>query len=95
MLAAQILEGAMLVCFGLSWPFSIARMWRTRRVEGKSAIFLVLVLTGYIAGVAAKLYRGLAAGQWPEAVTLLYAFNAVLVAIDLALYLRLRRLAVA
>ena len=89
-MGAQFLEGAMLVCFGVSWPVAILKTLRTRRTEGKSRTFLVLVLLGYLAGVASKFLR--ASGHWPslEPVTALYALNAVLVAADLALVIHFR-----
>ena len=85
----QWLEGAMLVCFGLSWPISIYKTWRARRADGKSLRFLSLVFCGYLAGIAAKFVR--AAGGWPEPVTVLYAMNASFVAADIVLCARLRR----
>ena len=89
--AAQLFESAMLICFGASWPFAIYKTWKARRVEGKSLVFLMLVGAGYLAGIAAKLLRAHAAAASPEPVTILYAVNAALVAIDAALYLRFRK----
>jgi lipopolysaccharide export LptBFGC system permease protein LptF len=89
-MTAQFLEGAMLVCFGVSWPVAILKTLRTRRVEGKSLAFLVLICTGYLAGIAAKFFRAAAPSGSLEPVTALYAVNAVLVAVDIALYLRFR-----
>jgi len=77
-------EAAMLVCFGVSWPVSIAKALRTRVVAGKSALFMAIVIAGYLCGIVAKVVRG---ADW---VTALYALNAVMVAVDLTLYLRLR-----
>ncbi len=88
---AQVLEAAMLVCFGFAWPVDIRRTLRTRRVEGKSVTFMGLILVGYLCGMTAKCFRASGAGGWPETVTLLYAFNAVMVIIDIGLYYRLRR----
>lgn len=86
---AEILEAGMLVCFGFAWPIDVLRTLRTRRVEGKSAGFMGLVLLGYVCGMTAKVLR--AWGHWPEVVTALYAFNAVMVATDIALTLYVRR----
>ena len=91
MTAAQVLEATMLLCFSVSWPVSILKTWRAKRVEGKSGIFLALILTGYLAGLAAKLVRAAHQGVWPEPVTVLYPVNALLVAVDLGLFLRYRR----
>jgi hypothetical protein len=85
----QILEGGMMLCFGVSWPFAIYRTWKSKRVEGKSLVFLVVVLVGYIVGVGAKFARA-AGGEKLETVTFFYGINIILVAIDLCLYLRYR-----
>jgi len=87
----QFLEALMMICFGLAWPTDIYKTLRVRRVEGKSLGFMAVVLAGYVAGLAGKLARAHAAGGRPERVTILYLLNAVLVAIDIALYLRFRR----
>ena len=86
---AQLFEAVMLICFGVSWPVAIIKTLRTRRTEGKSLMFLLLVLVGYLAGVTAKLLLAVETDtlQW---VTALYAVNAVLVAAEIVLYLRFR-----
>lgn len=87
----QVFESGMLVCFGVSWPVAILKTWRSKRTEGKSMGFLVLVFIGYLSGVAAKFSRA-AAGHWPEPVTILYAINAALVMTDLLLVRHYRRI---
>ncbi len=87
---AQIFEGTMLVCFGLSWVVAIIKTLRTRRTEGKSLGFLNLVFVGYLAGISAKLIRAGVAGEPLEPVTILYCINALLVAGDIACYLKYR-----
>ena len=44
---AEILEFAMLFTFGFSWPFAIAKTYRAKRVDGKSPLFMIIVLCGY------------------------------------------------
>jgi hypothetical protein len=86
---AEVFESLMLLCFGTSWPFAILKTWRTKRSEGKSLIFLVLVFIGYLSGIAAK---AIAYGVWNmPAVTALYGLNAALVAFDLVLVVHYRR----
>ncbi len=93
MTAGQVLEAGMLVCFGVSWPVDILKTLTTRRTEGKSVAFMTLIFLGYLFGLGAKLVRAAGAGWVPEAVTALYAVNAVLIAVDIAVTLRFRRLA--
>ena len=88
---AQLLESAMLLCFGASWPLSIMRSLRARSVEGKSVAFLALIFVGYLSGILAKCARAIPLGHWPETVTLLYALNAVLVAVDICVYVHFRK----
>ncbi|MBM4149346.1 MAG: hypothetical protein FJ224_09905 [Lentisphaerae bacterium] len=80
----SIFEILMLVCFGVSWPVSIAKTLRTRVVAGKSPVFLAIVCAGYAFGLAHKLLND---RDW---VTALYAVNMAMVAADLALYMRYR-----
>jgi len=78
----SIFEAIMLVCFGISWPISIAKSLRTRVVAGKSPMFMVILSLGYLSGLAHKFLYSL---DW---ITALYALNLVMVLTDLALYYR-------
>ena len=78
----SIFEALMLVCFGLSWPISIAKALRTKKVEGKSPVFMAVICLGYLSGI---LHKVLYALDWEVA---LYAINLLLVAADLFLYYR-------
>ena len=75
-------EVLMLVCFGISWPISIAKTIRTCAVAGKSPLFLIIVIVGYASGIVHKL---LYSRDW---VIILYAVNLIMVVVDLALYYR-------
>ena len=86
---AQWFEGAMLVCFGISWPVAIVKTLRTRRTEGKSLGFLSMIFLGYIAGILAKFIRAPELSQL-EIVTALYALNAIFVGTEVLLYLKYR-----
>lgn len=77
-----IFEAIMLVCFGLSWPVSIAKALRTKNVSGKSPVFLALISLGYASGIVHKLLND------PNWVISLYGLNLVMVLTDLLLYLR-------
>ena len=48
-------EIGMLICFGASWPFSIAKVLKAKSSEGKSFIFLWLLLLGYVFGILFKI----------------------------------------
>ena len=55
---AEFFEGMMPVCFGLSWPFNIAKSLRSRTAKGKSMLFESLVILGYLCGLAGKFISG-------------------------------------
>ena len=82
----NIFEAGMLLCFGASWPAAVLKTYRTKNVEGKSKIFLLLILAGYVCGMINKvLYFGYDLVFW------LYVINFILVFCDLVLYFRYRR----
>lgn len=78
----SIYEIIMLVSFGLSWPISIVKSWRSRQNGGKSLFFLIVVIIGYIGGILHKLIYA------NDFVTILYFINLFMVMTDAAIYLR-------
>jgi len=80
-MAAEILEFAMLFAFGFSWPFAIWRTYKAKRVDGKSPYFMVIVIIGYLCGIAAHVVEG--TKLWLCAV---YLADIALVSTDLTLY---------
>ena len=81
-----LFEFLMLFCFGFSWPFSIAKSIRTKSTKGKSLMFMLLVLAGYVFGIVNKVLYSF---DW---VTWAYVALMTLVLADLALYWRNWRL---
>ena len=84
-------EAVMLVCFGVSWPVSVVKSYRARTTKGKSIIFLFAIWVGYIFGLAGKILLSVESGEIPY-VLYIYAFNLIVVSMDLALYFRNLRL---
>ena len=82
----HILEAAMLICFGFSWPFAIAKTIRAKNPAGKSYLFAAFVIIGYIAGSTARFMR-----DGVDAVFCLYIFDMLMVMTDTALCLHYRR----
>lgn len=76
----RLLELAMLLCFGCSWPFAIAKTWRAKRVDGKSPMFEIIVILGYLFGIASHLISDLSWVIW------VYLLDIALVSTDLTLY---------
>lgn len=54
----SILETIMLVCFGFSWPLNVIKAYKSRTAKGTSLPFILLIITGYLAGISAKLITG-------------------------------------
>ena len=77
----------MLLCFGASWPFNIAKSLRSRTAKGKSIYFEICIIAGYICGVIGKFIGGNI-----TYVIAVYLLDICMVSIDLALTLRNRRL---
>ncbi len=78
-------EIGMLVCFGLSWPTTIAKSLRTKNVSGKSPAFMIIVDMGYLCGILHKIYYNY---DW---VVWLYVLNLAMVSFDLFLYFKYSR----
>lgn len=72
----------MLLCFGISWPISIAKSIRTKVVAGKSPLFMGIVAAGYLSGM---IHKVLYSFDW---VIILYVVNTILILIDISLYFR-------
>ena len=81
----QFCEIAMLCLFGCSWPFNIAKALRTRTAKGKSVVFEVLVIVGYLIGLFGKLYAYRQTGTLAYSVWF-YMADILMVSVDLVLY---------
>ena len=77
----------MLLCFAASWPFNIHKSWVSRTAVGKSIAFEVIIEIGYCFGIAAHAVNGDF-----NYVLAFYFLDICLVAIDMLLYFRNRRL---
>ncbi|MDR2339268.1 MAG: hypothetical protein LBF40_03925 [Deltaproteobacteria bacterium] len=78
---ANVLESLMLVAFGCAWPANIAHSLKRKSSVGKSLVFLVIVILGYLFGISAKI-----AGEGVNYVCLFYIANLLMVAFDLFLF---------
>lgn len=54
----EILETIMLICFGLSWPMSVVRNIRAKTAKNMSLGFIILIMSGYVAGIFSKVISG-------------------------------------
>ncbi|MDR2199690.1 MAG: hypothetical protein LBR53_09610 [Deltaproteobacteria bacterium] len=84
--AAKICESLMLVAFGFAWPANILNTYRRKSARGKSLSFLLIIETGYLFGVLAKIASGAI-----NYVFFFYILNMTLVSADVFLYFWYRR----
>ena len=52
---AHLFEAGMLVCFGFSWPINVVKAYKAKTAKSTSLAFICLIITGYVAGIVAKL----------------------------------------
>ena len=83
---AQLLEALMVIGFGISWPLSIYKSFKSKTAKGKSLLFMCFILFGYVCGIAAKLTAGNI-----TYVFVFYVINFVMVFTDILLYFRNRK----
>lgn len=85
---SEIMEIAMIVSFGASWPLNVIKSYKSRTTKGKSLAFLVLIFFGYLCGIAGKILGG--SFKWH--VLFFYVLNSIMVGADLILYFRNKKL---
>ena len=79
----SILETVMLLCFGFSWPLNVIKSYRAGTAKGTSLPFMILIITGYIAGLFAKLVTG-----QTNYVLIAYILNLAIVSLNVVVYFR-------
>ena len=79
----SILETVMLVCFGFSWPLNVIKAYRAKTAKGTSLPFILLIITGYIAGISAKIISGQI-----NYVLIAYILNLAIVSLNVIVYFR-------
>jgi hypothetical protein len=79
----SILETVMLVCFGFSWPLNVMKAYKAKTAKGTSLPFVLLIITGYIAGISAKLISGQI-----NYVLIAYILNLAIVSLNIIVYFR-------
>ena len=79
----SIFETVMLVCFGFSWPLNVIKAYKAKTAKGTSLPFVLLIITGYIAGISAKLISGQI-----NYVLIAYILNLAIVSLNVIVYFR-------
>lgn len=84
----QLLEGSMLLSFGIAWPLTTLKMLRSGRPEGKSLGFTLIIWCGYLCGLSAKLIVAATQHSALPPVVWLYLLNSVTVGTHAWIYRR-------
>ena len=85
-MVAKVLEAVMIILFGISWPFNLAKSIRSGSTKGKSLLFLILVDVGYIAGITSKFFSETFVWSTDWWIFMVYTINFTLVTADLIVY---------
>lgn len=80
---AHLFEAFMLICFGFSWPLNVIKAYKARTTKGTSFAFIILIVTGYLAGITAKIING----QF-NYVLAVYFINLAIVMLNIVVYIR-------
>jgi hypothetical protein len=79
----HLFEAVMLVCFGFSWPLNVIKAYKARSAKGTSLAFIILIITGYVAGLTAKFIN-----HQFNYVLAVYFLNLAIVMSNLVVYFR-------
>lgn len=79
----HLFEALMLVCFGFSWPLNVIKGYKARTAKGTSLGFIILIITGYVAGITAKFINGQI-----NYVLVVYFMNLIIVMTNVLVYIR-------
>lgn len=82
----EMLEIIMLICFGLSWPMSLVKNIKARTAKTMSLPFTLLIITGYVAGISAKIFS-----HQINFVLIAYLLNLAIVSLNVVVYFINRR----
>ena len=77
----EVLEAAMIILFGISWPISVYKSLKAKTAKGKSILFLSFILVGYFVGILGKIITNNI--NW---VFIFYCINITFVSIDFIIY---------
>ena len=89
---SELLEIVMILSFGASWPFNVVRSFKARTAKGKSPTFMLLIIFGYIAGIASKFVNPAFDFGAKWYVLFFYFLNLIMVSLDVVMYIRNCRL---
>ena len=84
---SPLLETVMLICFGLSLHINVMKAIKARSAKSMSLPFILLIISGYVAGISAKILS-----HQINYVLIVYFINLAIVTVNLFVYFRNRHL---
>lgn len=87
----SLFEAIMVICFGISWPVSIAKSYKSKTAKGKSLVFLIFIAIGYVSAIIWKIIEYNHSGQFRYP-SYFYILNLIMISVDIVLYFRNRSL---
>ncbi len=78
----EFLSAIMLICFGFSWPVNLIKNIRMKSAKSMNLGFIILIVVGYIAGIASRIV----AGNYGY-VFVIYIINLVMVSANIIVYI--------
>lgn len=85
---ADFFEVVMVVCFGISWPLNITKLWKARTAKGTSVLFYFFIDIGYVFGIGSKFVKLAGGIHTPGYVWFFYILNLVMVTGGILIYFR-------
>ena len=82
----DLLEAGMLICFGFSWPINLIKNIKARSAKAMSLPFILLIIFGYLMGIAAKIIGHVSGTKPLNYVLAVYIFNLVMVSCNIVVY---------
>lgn len=88
----NLFEVLMVVCFGVSWPFNIYKLLKSRTARGTSVLFYFFIWVGYLFGLSSKAIKAVNGIATPGYVWFFYTLNTVMVFCGILVYFRNKKL---
>ena len=85
----SIFEAVMIISFGVAWPNSLIKYWKSKTAKGKSLPFMLIIVLGYLSGIVNKIVYS------RDIIIVFYVINLLMVLADVVLYFRNRKIDIA
>ena len=88
----NVFEMLMVVCFGISWPLNIRKLFQSRTPKATRVLFYLFIFFVFIFGLLSMVIKAASGGTTPAYVWFFYILNTLMVSFGILLYFRNKRL---